>query len=87
VPQLRCPHPIHGDGWALLTLSAQGSHWRPGFHPGPIRVRPGRPSRRGHLRLCWPPAPIIAPAGTIDAILVDLNLKSDHGTLHLIEHE
>jgi hypothetical protein len=73
VPQLRCPHPIHGDGWALLTLSAQGSHWRPGFHPGPIHVRPA--------------APIIAPAGTIDAILVDLNLKSDHGTLHLIEHE
>lgn len=71
------PHQDDRTGWALINVTEKAGRWIFSTDPGPVFARPGRPSRRQALRLCWPEDPIIAAAGSVPELAITLHNVSE----------
>lgn len=71
------PHRDDPSGWALLTFMTWSDGWLQHGDPGPLFARPGRPSRRRSLRLCWPGEPIVTQTGREPTLTLSLQNVSD----------
>jgi hypothetical protein len=64
-------------GWALLTYMTWPGGWHLNGDPGPLFPRPGRPTRRRNLRLCWARQAITAPTGSVPHLSMTLHNLAD----------
>jgi hypothetical protein len=69
---LAAPHHELRGAWALAYLRKRSDRWHLSSTAMPEFPRPGKASRRRHLRLTWPQSPITAPAGCVPPLTVTL---------------